>query len=80
MQDGQDLVKLQSKIIEDKKNEVRENVAVVILTSETCDSSSNEETELLEALDGKYDALRDKLLAEALMRQVSSFRSFKQKL
>jgi hypothetical protein len=40
---------------------VRENVAVVILTSETCDSSSNEETELLEALDGKYDALRDKL-------------------
>ena len=69
-EDGQDLVKLQSKIIEDKKNEVRENVAVVILTSETCDSSSNEETELLEALDGKYDALRDKLLAEALMRQL----------
>lgn len=50
---------------------MRENIAVVLLTSETCDSSSNEETEILEALDGKYDALRDKLLAEVLMKQVN---------
>ncbi|CAC5415799.1 unnamed protein product [Mytilus coruscus] len=69
MEEGQDFIKLQTKIIEEKRNEVRENIAIVLLTSETCDSSSNEETELLEALDGKYDALRDKLLAEVLMRQ-----------
>ncbi|CAC5415800.1 unnamed protein product [Mytilus coruscus] len=71
MEEGQDFIKLQTKIIEEKRNEVRENIAIVLLTSETCDSSSNEETELLEALDGKYDALRDKLLAEVLMRQVN---------
>jgi hypothetical protein len=53
---------------------VRENVAVVILTSETCDSSSNEETELLEALDGKYDALRDKLLALNFNKEFTSRR------
>ncbi|CAC5415798.1 unnamed protein product [Mytilus coruscus] len=70
MEEGQDFIKLQTKIIEEKRNEVRENIAIVLLTSETCDSSSNEETELLEALDGKYDALRDKLLAEVLMRQL----------
>ncbi|XP_052070817.1 trichohyalin-like isoform X2 [Mytilus californianus] len=70
MEEGQDFIKLQMKIIEEKRNEVRENISIVLLTSETCDSSSNEETELLEALDGKYDALRDKLLAEVLMRQL----------
>ncbi|XP_063400098.1 trichohyalin-like isoform X3 [Mytilus trossulus] len=70
IEEGQDFIKLQTKIIEEKRNEVRENIAIVLLTSETCDSSSNEETEILEALDGKYDALRDKLLAEVLMKQL----------
>ncbi|KAJ8301441.1 hypothetical protein KUTeg_020428 [Tegillarca granosa] len=63
-----ELVNTQQKQIQERKCCMIENVAIVIFTPETTGEDS--ETELLEALDGKFDALRDKLLAEALMRQL----------
>ena len=45
-----------------------DNIALVVFSPEHLDGST--ESEIIEALKGKYDALKDKLLAEALIKQV----------
>ncbi|KAJ8047726.1 hypothetical protein HOLleu_06793 [Holothuria leucospilota] len=64
------LVKVQKDLIEDTKYGVNKNVAVVVTTADLVKKSDDEE--LVEALEDKYDALRDKILAEALMKQVGA--------
>ncbi|XP_060082221.1 trichohyalin-like [Ylistrum balloti] len=64
----EELNTLQSDVIQSRRVNAAENVAVVVFSPESTDGSSD--TELLEALDGKFDALRDKLLAEALIKQL----------
>ena len=46
-----------------------DNIALVVFSPERSDGSA--ESDLIEALKGKYDALKDKLLAEALMKEVT---------
>lgn len=55
--------------INDRKLNSRDNLAHVVLSPEMCLDVSTD-ADLMEALEGKYDALRDKLLAEALIKQV----------
>ena len=50
------------------KAKVADNVAHVLLTPDPCDLASHQD--LVEVLEAKYDALRDKLLADALIKQV----------
>ena len=52
----------------EKKFGKNENVAVVVTTADV--STKGDDDELVEALENKFDALRDKVLAEALMKQV----------
>ena len=47
------------------------NIALVVFSPERSDGST--ESDLIEALKGKYDALKDKLLAEALLKEVCLF-------
>ena len=46
-----------------------DNIALVVFSPERTDGTT--ESDLIEALKGKYDALKDKLLAEALIKQVN---------
>lgn len=64
-----DLVDLQAHYIEEKQAGVTHNVTSVLYAAET--GYEDAELQLLDALDSKYDALRDKLLLEALITQVS---------
>ena len=64
------LTKLQAENLEAMKNEKNENVAIVITITDL--STQADENQLIEALESKYDALKDKLLAEALMKQVKT--------
>ena len=66
LQEPQELVDLQLRVIEETKQQRAENVAVVLFAPE-----ANDQNDLIAALDSKYDALRDKLLIEALMKEVS---------
>ena len=55
--------------MQEKKNEVVPNVANLLFSTE--EGISTAQDELLDALDGKYDALREKLIIEALIKEVS---------
>ena len=68
-QDEEGLSALQSRLINQRKTGTLDNVLVVVFSPD-CSLEGNTQADVLEALDGKYDALRDKLLAEALMKQV----------
>ncbi|XP_070559138.1 trichohyalin-like isoform X2 [Ptychodera flava] len=67
-QDLADLVKAQEQQIKERKEERNENIAVVLLRRESAKKTG--ENELVEAIEGKYDALKDKLIAEALMMEM----------
>ena len=69
LQDEEGLSALQSRLINQRKTGTLENVVVVVFSPD-CSLEGSTEADVLEALNGKYDALRDKLLAEALMKQV----------
>ena len=60
---------LQKGIIMEKKNERGTNVACVVFSHET--GTKGGEDALITALEGKYNALRDKLIADSLMQQVN---------
>ena len=62
------LKKLQKESLEAIRLEKHENVAVVITSTDL--GTQADESQLVEALEAKYDALKDKLLADALMKQV----------
>lgn len=69
--DAEELQKMQIVQINDRKLNSRDNLAHVVLSPEMClDVTTDTEADLMEALEGKYDALRDKLLAEALIKQL----------
>lgn len=46
-----------------------DNVALVVLSPDPADGTKDDD--VIQALQDKYDALKDKLLAEALMKEVS---------
>ena len=58
----------QHAILKDRESNIADNIAMVVFSPERSDGST--ESDLIEALKGKYDALKDKLLAEALMKEV----------
>ena len=59
---------MQSKLIAERNCRAGDSVVAIVTALEESGSSSEEE--VLDALESKYDALRDKLLAEALIQQV----------
>ncbi|XP_055999875.1 trichohyalin-like isoform X3 [Ostrea edulis] len=67
--ENEELQKMQLAQINDRKLNRRENVAYVVFSPEMFLEISTD-VDLIEALEGKYDALRDKLLAEALIKQL----------
>ena len=69
LQDLSALAKIQQVNIFDRKFGKNENVAVVVTTADVSTKAGDDE--LVEALENKYDTLRDKVLAESLMKQVS---------
>ncbi|XP_071961658.1 uncharacterized protein [Antedon mediterranea] len=62
------LVELQEKHLTEIKQQKVENVAITLTRIDKAKTTGD--TEIVEALEGKYDALKDKILAEALMQQV----------
>ncbi|XP_078676996.1 uncharacterized protein LOC144913832 [Branchiostoma floridae x Branchiostoma belcheri] len=62
------LAGVQKQCLELLKQGRSENVSVVVLAAEVTKEAGQEE--LMDALEGKYDALRDKLIAEALAKQM----------
>ncbi|XP_066283910.1 trichohyalin-like isoform X2 [Branchiostoma lanceolatum] len=62
------LAGVQKQCLELLKQGRSENVSIVVLAAEVTKEAGQEE--LIDALEGKYDALRDKLIAEALAKQM----------
>ena len=69
LQEKEGLVKGQEDILQERNNETVPNVADLLLSPEG-ESHTTAQDELLDALDSKYDALREKLLIEALIKEV----------
>ena len=65
-QSKEELAAIRSKEIQAYKSEHMENVAAVLL----CYDGLGSNDEILQALEKKYDALRDKILLEALRKQL----------
>ena len=66
LQSQEELSALKQKQEQERKDEVLENVATVLLEYD----GTGSDQELVKALDQKYDALKDKLLLEALKKQL----------
>ena len=66
MQSQADLAALKHKQEQERKDGVVENVATVLLDYD----GTGTDQDLIKALDQKYDALKDKLLLEALKKQL----------
>ena len=71
LQSQAELSALKQKQEQERKDGVLENVAIVLLEYD----GSGSDQELVKALDQKYDALKDKLLLEALKKQLGKFAS-----
>ncbi|WAR25161.1 hypothetical protein MAR_010865 [Mya arenaria] len=63
-----DIMSEARKIEQDTRSNISDNIAWVVLNPDPRDSSSHDD--IIEALEGKYDALKDKLLAEALIKEL----------
>lgn len=66
LQSQAELSALKQKQEQERNDEVLENVATVLLEYD----GTGSDKELVKALDQKYDALKDKLLLEALKKQL----------
>ena len=66
MQSQAELAALKQKQEQERKDGVVENVATVLLDYD----GTGTDQDLVKALDQKYDALKDKLLLEALKKQL----------
>jgi hypothetical protein len=66
-QNEEELVNLQVSLVYEIKLRIADNLAAVLLSEE---HAKSEKEELISALDAKYDSLRDKLIMEALVKQV----------
>lgn len=61
-------MQLQENLFQSRKDSINQNVATVVTQAEVWGTAS--ERELSQALHYKYDALKDKLLRDALVQQV----------
>lgn len=68
-QSEDEISNFQNKILQDRKATMADNISLVVFSPEKSDGTT--ESDLIEALRGKYDALKDKLMAEALMKEVT---------
>ena len=66
LQSQAELSALKQKQEQERKDQVLENVATVLIEYD----GTGSDQELVKALDQKYDALKDKLLLEALKKQL----------
>jgi hypothetical protein len=64
-----DLTTLQTQIIQDRKLNRGQNIATVVFSPDVPVEGASEAA-LVAAVEGKYDALRDRLLLEALKNKV----------
>ena len=69
LQTQPELETLRQSHIQARKDGVAENVATVLLRYE----GAGTDDEILKALDNKYDTLKDKLLLEAMKKQLGMF-------
>ena len=67
-QDKTELVHLQENLFQSRKEGLHENAATVVTQAEVWGNAN--ERDLSEALQYKYDALKDRLLRDALVQQV----------
>lgn len=67
-QDKTELVHLQENLFQSRKEGLHENVATVVTQAEVWGNAN--ERDLSQALQYKYDALKDRLLRDALVQQV----------
>lgn len=58
----------EQKMIQDTKSNMADNIALVVLSPDPTDGANDDD--VINSLQEKYDALKDKLLAEALMKEV----------
>ncbi|XP_053377355.1 trichohyalin-like isoform X2 [Mercenaria mercenaria] len=58
----------EKRILEETKSNMADNIALVVLSPDPTDGTTDDE--VIDALKGKYDVLKDKLLAEALMKEL----------
>ena len=65
-QTQEELSAMKEKHEQERKDEVVENVATVLLEYD----GTGSDKDLISALDQKYDALKDKLLLEAIKKQL----------
>lgn len=68
LKDAQELLRIKQQHLQGYGEEWLDNVSAVLLGTENV---TNQEDELVKALEDKYDSLRDKLLMQALMKQFS---------
>lgn len=68
LQNDDGIQKEEKRILEETKSNMADNIALVVLSPDPSDGTTDDE--VLEALKEKYDALKDKLLAEALLKEV----------
>lgn len=61
---------MQTRLLAESESNVRTNLMTVFATPEQITNVGEEQ--LLAALDSKYDTLRDKLLSEALMKEMGA--------
>lgn len=54
--------------MQDTKSSMADNIALVVLSTDPTDGANDDD--VINSLQEKYDALKDKLLAEALMKEV----------
>ena len=69
-QDKAELITLQTRLLAEAQSDVRSNLITVFGNPEQITTVGEEQ--LLDALDSKYDTLRDKLLSEALMKEMGA--------
>lgn len=67
-QDKTELVQLQENLFQSRKEGLHENVATVVTQAEVLGTAN--ERDLSQALQYKYEALKDRLLRDALIQQV----------
>lgn len=67
-QDKTELVQLQENLFQSRKEGLHENVATVVTQAEVWGTAN--ERDLSQALQYKYEALKDRLLRDALIQQV----------
>ena len=64
------MIESQEQILEELRKNHCINIASLVFAPNVFKPEGEEVDPLVEALDGKYDALRDKLLMQALINQV----------